>query len=429
MNSYLNTLLKLSLGLIFLFFITFVAISEDNSARKENLPVQLHLASFDIDVTPPVGHKLAYGSAIKSWDLGLRAKGVILSGAGQPIVLVAIDWIGLYDACYDEFKRTLARAAETVPERVAVHALHQHDAPRGNIHDSFVIETLQQLELALANSLKDAEPITHVGYGDAEVFKVASNRRILDPLTNRVRAQRWTACGDSTLRAEPEGVIDPVVSLVSFWNKEKPLAVLSFYATHPQSYYRMGIPNPDFPGIARFLRQLAVPEALHIHFTGAGGNIGAGKYNDGSKENRLILAERLADGMKRAWEATELQPISPDSVDWKVKKVILPADTTKVNSYLFRYRAGTTIDIQSMALNNTRVLFMPGELFVEYQLAAKQMRPDLHIAMAAYGDGTLGYIPTADAYPEGGYEVEVARVTFKAEEILMDAMRELLNAN
>lgn len=45
---------------------------------------------------------------------------------------------------------------------------------------------------------------------------------------------------------------------------------------------------------------------------------------------------------------------------------------------------------------------MPGELFVEYQLAAKQMRPDLHIAMAAYGDYTPGYIPTADAYPEGG---------------------------
>ena len=144
-----------------------------------------------------------------------------------------------------------------------------------------------------------------------------------------------------------------------------------------QSYYRMGIPNPDFPGIARFFRQLAVPEALHIHFTGAGGNIGAGKYNDGSKENRLILAERLADGMKRAWEATELQAVSNNSVDWKVKKVMLPADTTKVNSYLFRYQAGTTIDIQCMALNNTRVLFMPGELFVEYQLAAKQMRPDL----------------------------------------------------
>ena len=82
----------------------------------------------------------------------------------------------------------------------------------------------------------------------------------------------------------------PSLSLVSLWNGERPVAVLSYYATHPQSYYRTGLPNPDFPGLARFLRQLAVPAALHVHFTGAGGNIGAGKYNDGSPENRLALA-------------------------------------------------------------------------------------------------------------------------------------------
>src|SRR5436189_4576316 len=117
-----------------------------------------------------------------------------------------------------------------------------------------------------------------------------------------------------------------MVSLVSFWNGERPVAVLSYYATHPQSYYRTGIPNPDFPGIARFLRQLAVPAALHIHFTGAGGNIGAGKYNDGSPENRLALAERLADGMRRAWESTKRQPIGAADVSWSVEAVaLLPA--------------------------------------------------------------------------------------------------------
>src|SRR5690606_826477 len=109
---------------------------------------------------------------------------------------------------------------------------------------------------------------------------------------------------DPALHAEPEGLVDPEVSLISFWNENRPVAVLSYYATHPQSYYRTGIPNPDFPGIARFFRQLAIPQALHVHFNGAGGNIAAGKYNDGSHENRLILAKRLEDGMKRAWNST-----------------------------------------------------------------------------------------------------------------------------
>ncbi len=159
--------------------------------------------------------------------------------------------------------------------------------------------------------------------GEARVERVASNRRILGP-DGKVRDTRWTATTDPKVRAEPEGVIDPVVSLVSFWNGEQPVAVLSYYATHPQSYYRTGIPNPDFPGIARFLRQLVVPAALHVHFDGAGGNIGAGKYNDGSPTNRLVLAERVADGMRRAWESTKRQPISASEVKWQVEPVALP---------------------------------------------------------------------------------------------------------
>ena len=50
------------------------------------------------------------------------------------------------------------------------------------------------------------------------------------------------------------------------------------------------------------------------------------------------------------------------------------------------------------------MLHLPGELFVEYQLAAQKLRPDLFVAMAAYGDYGPGYIGTEVAYPQGGYE-------------------------
>jgi hypothetical protein len=238
-----------------------------------------------------------------------------------------------------------------------------------------------------------------------------------------------------------------MVSLVSFWNNEKPLVVLSYYATHPQSYYLTGIPNPDFPGIARFYRQLAVPMALHVHFTGAGGNIAAGKYNDGSKMNRGILAERLADGMKRAWESTSFEPVSSATAGWYVEPVNLkPAknleilqsqfktlDSVTIRYNIFKlerlkqYQAGKKMDISCLKLGNARILFMPGELFVEYQLAAKAERPDLFVTMAAYGDCGTGYIGTAIAYKQGGYETGPASgVTSEAEAVLMAAIKNLL---
>ena len=71
---------------------------------------------------------------------------------------------------------------------------------------------------------------------------------------------------------------------------------------------------------------------------------------------------------------------------------------------------------------------MPGELFVEYQLAAKAQRPDLFVAMAAYGDYAPWYIGTAIAYEQGGYETEPrsSNVGPEAEALLMRALRNLL---
>jgi len=66
---------------------------------------------------------------VNSWDLGLRAKGIVLMGSGQPIVLCSVDWIGISNDSQDAFRQELADAAGTVPERVAVHVVHQHDAP------------------------------------------------------------------------------------------------------------------------------------------------------------------------------------------------------------------------------------------------------------------------------------------------------------
>lgn len=438
--------------------------------KRDSVPAGLRLSTFDIDATPPAGTCLAYDPEINTWDLGLRAKGIVLLGAGEPVVMCAIDWILISNEGMDAFKNALAAAAGTNPHRVAVHVLHQHDAP---LYDAgaeqilleagidpgpnkpfsykgdFARETIRNLAAAVRRSLDHTQPVTHLGLGQATVYKVASNRNIYGA-DGKVRATRYTATKDSSLRAEPEGVIDPVLSLVSFWNKDKPVAVISYYATHPQSYYRTGVANPDFPGIARFYRQLAVPDALHIHFNGAGGNIGAGKYNDGAHENRLILADRLADGMKRAWESTQREPISGKDVEWIVEPVSLPPagylykmqealskdnalllknnDVARKMAWLKRCEAGKQLDIACLKVKKARILYMPGELFVEYQLAAKAARPDLFVAMAAYGDLGTGYVGTAAAYKKGGYEVSelASNVGPEAEPVLMKAIKAIL---
>src|SRR5688500_17125930 len=67
----------------------------------------LRVATFDIDATPPVGSFLAYDPVVGKWDLGLRARGIVLLGAGDPIVLCAIDWIGIANEGHDVFRAAI----------------------------------------------------------------------------------------------------------------------------------------------------------------------------------------------------------------------------------------------------------------------------------------------------------------------------------
>jgi hypothetical protein len=227
---------------------------------------------------------------------------------------------------------------------------------------------------------------------------------------------------------------------------------MTYYATHPQSYYGQGLVNWDFVGYARQLREKALPGVPHIHFNGAGGNVAAGKYNDGSKEKRPLLAQRLAQGMQLAWKTQQRSPLTARDVGWKVEPVRLPVRATlteeglKANikdkslaikkrlraardlSFVQRMNNGHRIPLSCLRLGDAHIVHMPGELFVEYQLQVQQMAPGKFIAMAAYGDYGPGYIGTRIAYGQGGYETgAVSRVAPEVENVLLNGARKLLN--
>ena len=262
------------------------------------------LAVFDVDATPPLGSAMAYDPVRRLDELTLRCRGIVLLSADKPIVLCAVDWIGIANEGNDVFRDELAAAAGTSRDRVAVHTLHQHDAPGCDftaeriIHElkvtnyrrfdgTFHRQVIRHAADAIRAALLNAQPVTHYGWGLANGKEVASNRRKMGP-DGHVRAERYTATKDAALRAEPEGVIDPQVSLLSFWNGDKPLAMLSYYACHPQ-LFPLGIPSPDFTGIA--FHPWAAPY-LKPCMSRRGGrqHLGVGKYNDGRWQNRMLLA-------------------------------------------------------------------------------------------------------------------------------------------
>jgi hypothetical protein len=442
------------------FFAASIAVARaDDSALK--------VAPFQFDVTPPLSAPLCEGAVEKARriDDPLTCRGIIFLSDQKPIVFCAVDWVGISGKGHEAWRSALAGAAGTTPDRVAVHCLHQHDAP-GFDPDAeelmqhqgqpghgylprFDEEVFARARNAINKALTQPRTITHMGLGKADVQNVASNRRVIGTDGN-VRHIRWSSMPDPVVRAAPEGIIDPAVRVISFWNGDQLVIVMSYYATHPQSYYGHGGVSCDFVGIARRLRDQAQPGVFFVHFNGAAGNVTAGKYNDGSHENRPALAGRLAAGMAAAQadSAAHKTSITAALLSWRVRSVKLPVApwmeedaltaTFKKHpsfalasdlAWMRRRREGQTIDLTALSLGGARIIHMPGELFIEYQLFAQRLRPDLFVAMAAYGDYSPGYIGTKIAYPQGGYETGTpSRVAPGVEDVLATALRELLDA-
>lgn len=444
----------------------FAANASTAALAADNLG-DLHLAPFRFDVSPPLGHPCCGGwiKPVEGYDDPQEAIGFVLLGAGKPIVICAVDWTGILNAAHLEWRTALAEAAGTTPDRVAVQCVHQHNAPFAcleaeritrepgdlpHIMDvGFFHRCLDAGRKAIAEALPRARRVTHVATGQARVEQVAGNRRILGP-DGKVGAMRGSSSPNPELRALPEGLIDPFLKTVAFFDRDTKLAACHYYACHPMSYYGDGRVSADFCGLARRRRQQDEPDCTHLYFNGCGGNIGAGKYNDGSKEMRPALVERMYTGIVASEQRLKHEPI--ESVRWTTHGILPPTDprwdadrilrqiADPKQSIANRNRPSYTVAwirrceqkfpivLSALHVGGVSLLHLPAECFIEYQLEAQQAAPHRFVACAAYGDGGPWYIPAAEAYPQGGYEVSVAWCAPDVDGILSDGIRHLLQS-
>ena len=292
--------------------------------------------------------------------------------------------------------------------------------------------------------------VTHVAAAQAQVEKVASNRRILGD-DGRVRKNRSVAPSGEDVRHLPAGVIDPWLKTVALYDGETKVAACYYYAVHPISNCcEEGRVTSEFVGLARRLkRQHDDPDSTHIYFTACAGNINTGKYNNSEvKENRTLLTQRVYQAMEAASEKLRPQPIR--RMAWHTYDILPPrrrdleergleeqiADKTRrvvhrnrpafTLAWLRRLKRRVPITLSALHVNDISILHLPGEPFVEYQLRAQALCPDRFVAVAGYGDGGPWYLPTAEAYMQGGYEVSMAFCDPRIDTLLMEGILELV---
>lgn len=428
----------------------------------------LEVSTFSVEITPKLGTPVGQGfiPIFTSIENPILARGILLRDSGLSCVICTLDLMEVHNESYDFLRREIGKAAGVSESQVALQCIHLHtapalseaahklefpeDDPRRIATAAYIREIAGKLSSAIQKSRKEDQwhSVTQIGTGKAEVKKVASNRRIPKP-DGSIQGRGSNTGKAPDLRKLPEGLIDPDVRSISFEGKDGAIAQIHFYASHPQSFYGDRRVSYDVPGIIRD-RLEKKTGVFQLYITGCGGDIAFGKYNDGSPEYRARIANRLQDGIERS--VASLKHETPGPMKWATEPMSFPLRTDKAFTaaankeilsnpkasaaarrkaaialaWIERVKSGKPVELSCLSFGKIKMLHLPGEPFVQYQLAAQKMRKDRFVCVAGYGDCGMGYIGGDRIYTDrGGYEQTYA-FAGPCEELFLSKMKSLL---
>ena len=105
-----------------------------------------------------------------------------------------------------------------------------------------------------------------------------------------------------------------------------------------------------------------------------------------------------------------------------IKKMVSTVKRTNFTRKLTEISKGGKVNIWIQTIKIGDIIFqgLPLEPFMEFSHKIKSLNPDKKIFWSGYTNGWLGYLPTAKAYEEGGYETRNTPLSPESEELILD---------
>ena len=393
--------------------------------------MSVHIGVAQIDITPQAPVWLVgYGDRDHKSEgvyQTLRAGAVAISSELEDLVIIAADVIG-YDLAYAATaKARIGDATGLLPHQIVLTATHTHCAPffypwcmPGDIEPDYAEFLSSKLVDVVVRALGARVPGTIDFARATSDFGV--NRRLPD------------GQGGILFAPNPDGPIDRDLDTY-FLNdvKGRPLGTFSVFGCHPTSlggYFIGG----DYPGF--FCRTIeAETGAPALFATGCAGNIRPWYGRAEGCFPRPTFSELAAAGRDLAFtalssrddaKAVDASRMQVADTFHRLPYVELPSldalqqalqgdeprrrEWAEAMLQLVRkgkLPASCPHEIQLVHFNvDLSAVFLGGEVLAEIGLHLKAaLQPSL-VSTIAYANGLIAYVPGAETYPLGGYEVD-----------------------
>ncbi|HZS85872.1 MAG TPA: neutral/alkaline non-lysosomal ceramidase N-terminal domain-containing protein [Chloroflexota bacterium] len=432
----------------------------------------LQAGAATVCITPPVGVALAGYSGRAGNSTGIHddlyGKALVLDDGRSPLAVVTLDLIGLDDQAVQQIRDRVAEQTNIPAAHVMVAASHTHSGPMPAFAESpyqrlrtygwtpdedWTRTLLKSLSGAVVAAWHRRQP-ARIGIGGGELHGLAYNRRRFDsggvPTDPSVPVMLVAGADDRPLAVLYSYACHPVTQ------RESNLLI-----------------SADYPGVASRLIEQTFPGAVALFANGCCGDQDPrhafwGRYEGTTQAGLMVGSEviqvvaRLAANRETASDFTlsaasrrMTMPMMPQPDRAAAAALVreqeqfleeLRRKETQPGHHLFprgepwhsmipeRYptvglaemyvqwaralqalaEAGTvleppTAEIQVLQVGPAVLAGLPGEIFVQLGLTLKDAWRERPAFVCGYTNGLVGYVPTREAYAEGGYEVTVAQ--------------------
>jgi hypothetical protein len=422
-----------------------------------------------LDITPPLGTPLDgyfYGRQADGILDVLELNTVAVSNGTDTVLLMAIDSIGITMRILNELRQQINDRTGVPADNILIASLHQHTSCGIGKSDSNAITDRNYLDV-LQRKFCDAAQLAIADLQEAQLSVAAED--VAEPIAFVRRY--FTA--DGSVATNPSSKLtltgrcaeaDNTVRLVRFARENaKDIAIVNF-STHPDVIGGTKF-SADWPGFTRLFVEADNPDVSCLFFTGCQGD--SNHYDYFKPKDQRLKGERyehsrymgrtVADAVVKVWNNT--RPVEGDAIIGGYTEVFNRVNTEGIEKYdEYRawyddYEAGKLDPVPNITelayacriiSLRTTPMFLPvpvtviriggvafvglgGEAFTAYGQRMRDIAPDKFVVCAVCANGYQEYLPTEEAFQQGGYEAGGSLYTPSLEQELVDAAKKLLN--
>ena len=434
---------------------------------NEEKKKMLQVGFARVDITPTLGSPLAgYGThrPAKTVLDPLELNAIAFSDGENKAVLISCDLIYVMEEPATRIRQLIFETCGISADHIFIHGLHQHTSVRigsrpchleeGIVDDAYLSVLFRKFCDVTALALSDLAPATATA-GEKEAPEKFSFIRRYRMKNGTVRTNPGIANPDAI---GPVGEADNTVRLVKFIREGKDDIALVHFSTHSDVIAGNGI-SADWPGFIRRTTEKEMEGVRCVALCGPQGDTNhvdvMGNFRTGYGHS-AYMGKVIAKTALSMWD--DLKALAPDKVWGRVEMKYIPTNTLGLEKLDEYQKMQEDIDAGKLNISRDmglqaqleRVLSLPeetlyqkvpvsvlclgdlcfagfgGEAFTQYGRDMKKAFPETFVLSLCLTNGGQGYLPTKEAFEEGGYEASSSRFSPETQEILTGSAIEMI---